>query len=173
MRPVLSLAIAALLTSTLLFGQNALAQNKLEQFFQDALTRVIGAEKLSQLKAATKGVSFLNRSWDVTDRIGNKNKIVTTAQTACFERVGTNYKVCSNYSGVETARIGFNSDMEAANGDSAQIIATPNGLVIEWMYRDCSATYKQTWAIGNQLVSNGMGPATISSSQTPPKCEGS
>jgi hypothetical protein len=148
------------------------AQNKIEQFLQDALTRVVGADKLAQLKATTKGINILNRSWDVTDAMGGKARITTTSTGACFEKLGSTYKVCSNYSGVETSRSGYLADKQSNNGEYAAIVATQNGLVIEWSYRDCSSGYVQTWAMGNQLLSNGMGPANVKSTQEPGKCEG-
>ncbi len=162
----------ALIISFAALSNSAMAQNKLEQFFQDAMKRVLGDQKLAQLKAITRGTTYLNRSWDITNSLGAKDRIVTTAAGACLERPATNYKVCSNYDGNETARIGFGADKQAANGEYASIVATPSGLVIEWSYRDCSTGYTQTWAMGNQLLSNGMGPVNTSSRQEPAKCEG-
>jgi hypothetical protein len=158
------------LLSLAVFANTAYAQSKLEQFFQDTMKRVVGEQKFNQLKATTKGINFLNRSWDVTDTMGGKNKITTTANGACFERPSLNYKVCSDLNGVETTRTGFNGDKNA-NGEYAAIIATPTGLIIDWAYRDCSTGYVQTWAMGNQLLSNNMGPVNTSSRQEPARCE--
>jgi hypothetical protein len=141
-----------------LFSVSAIA-NDFEKMLKDTALKILGPDKFAQLKAV-KGNPFLgqNRTWDITDAGGNKNRMTTTANSVCYERINAPMKVCADMAGKELSRTGFAATPDFVTGEHLAVLASPQGAVFDWTWKDCSSAISEKWLISGSLVGNGMGP---------------
>jgi hypothetical protein len=127
------------------------------------LTRALG-DKAKQLEQVADGYLrtksiFPGRTWDVKDASQAPARVTALATEVCYERIGKTDKVCADYNGRETKRIGFVM-MPNGTGETAKVYVDSGRIVVESEKIECTTGLKIVWATSIGLVTKNQTPIT-------------
>jgi hypothetical protein len=135
----------------------------IKEILDSLLTRALG-EKAKQLDQVADGFLrtksiFTGRTWDVKDASQRRARVSALATEVCYERIGMPDKVCSDYNGRETKRIGFVM-MPNGTGETAKVYVDSGRIVVESEKIECTTGLRTVWATSIGLVTKNQAPVT-------------
>ncbi len=158
--------IAPLISACIILGSAPVSAQPMKEFIDSLLTRVLG-DKAKQLEQITSTLSktkstFIGRTWDLKDAARRPAKVSALATEVCFESLGTINKVCADYNGNETRRIGF-IKMPDGTGENARIFVDSGRIVVESEKIECTTGTKLYWATSINIVTKNQAATGITS----------
>jgi hypothetical protein len=160
------LSVVCLTVVASVFAASAASAQPMKEFLDALLSQVLG-DKAKQLEQVTSSLTrtksvFVGRTWDLKDAGRRPSKVSAMANEVCFESLGTVNKVCADYNGNETRRIGF-VKMPNGTGENARIFVDGGRIVVESESIECTTGSKLYWATSVNLVTKNQQNSGITS----------